>query len=138
MFGLSDKKGIRRLTQLRVDLNPLKYYKFVHNFLDTNDPMCLLNDGIENCEHFLLDCGLHVLPRTALLNNVSLVSGFDFNSFSKTKFVNILLYGDTLFSKETNRCILQETIRFIDATSIYQEPHAWAYMSFSVRFNLGL
>jgi hypothetical protein len=123
LFGLSDKKGIRRLTQLRVDLNPLKYYKFVHNFLDSIDPMCLLNDGIENCEHYFLDCGLHVLPRTALLNSVSLVSGFDFNSFSKTKVVNILLYGDTLFSKETNRCILQETIKFIDATGIYQEPH---------------
>ena len=35
----------------------VKYYKCLRNVLETNDPMCLLNDGIENCEHFLLDWG---------------------------------------------------------------------------------
>ena len=119
LFGLLDKEGIRRLTQLRVDLNPLKYYKFMHNFQDTNDPMCLLNDGIENCEHFLLDCGLHVLHRTTLLNNVSLVTGFDLNTFSNSKIVTILLFGDKIFSHDTNNSILQETIKFINASGVY-------------------
>ena len=123
LYGLLDKEGIRRLTQLRVDLNPLKYYKFMHNFLDTNDPMCLLNDGIENCEHFLLDCGLHVLHRTVLLNNVSLVTGFDVNTFSRVRTVNILLFGDNIFSDDSNKSILQETIKFINASGIYKEPH---------------
>ena len=123
LFGLLDKEGIRRLTQLRVDLNPLKYYKFLHNFLDTNDPMCLLNDGIENCEHFLLDCGLHAVPRTVLLNNVSLVTGLDFNTFSRDKILKILLFGDKIFSDGTNKSILQETIKFINASGIYKEPH---------------
>ena len=77
LYGILDKEGVRRLTQIRVDLNPLKYYKFMHNFLDTNDPMCLLNDGIETREHFFLDCGLHQLSRTTLLNNISLATGCD-------------------------------------------------------------
>ena len=85
LFGIHDKEGIRRLTQLRVDLNPLKFYKFRHNFLDTNDPLCLLNDGIETCEHFLLDCGLHRVSRTSLLNNISLATDLDLSSFSKKK-----------------------------------------------------
>ena len=85
--------------------------------------MCLLNDGIENCEHFLLDCGLHAVPRTVLLNNVSLVTGLDFNTFSRDKILKILLFGDKIFSDGTNKSILQETIKFINASGIYKEPH---------------
>ena len=80
--------------------------------------MCILNDCIKNCEHFLLDCGLHVLHRTVLLNNVSLVTSFDVNTFSRVKIVNILLFGN-----DTNKSILQETIKFVNASGIYKEPH---------------
>ena len=31
-------------------------HKFNHNFLDTVDPMCLRNDGIDNTEHLLQKC----------------------------------------------------------------------------------
>ena len=123
LFGLSDNQGIRHLTQLRVDLNPLRFYKFSHNFLDTNSPMCLIHDGIENCEHYLLDCGLHLVPRASLLGNVSLACGIDLTSFSRSRLTHMLLFGDPTFSPETNRCILIETLRYIDATGIYQEPH---------------
>ena len=123
LFGLSDNQGIRHLTQLRVDLNPLRFYKFSHNFLDTNSPMCLIHDGIGNCEHYLLDCGLHVLPRASLLSNVSLACGIDLTSLSRSRLTHILLFGDPIFSPATNRCILLETIRYINATGIYQEPH---------------
>ena len=51
-----DKKGLRHLSQLRLDFNPLTYYKFKHGFLDTRDAMCGFNDGIEDAEYFLLNC----------------------------------------------------------------------------------
>ena len=38
MYGLLD---IYLLTLLRVELNQLRYYKFVHNFVDTDDAMCI-------------------------------------------------------------------------------------------------
>ena len=85
--------------------------------------MCLIHDGIENCEHYLLDCGLHALPRASLLSNVSLACGIDLTSLSRSRLTHILLFGDPIFSPATNRCILLETIRYIDATGIYQEPH---------------
>ena len=96
----------------------------MHNFLDTNYPMCLLNDGIENCEHFLLDCGLHVIYHTTLLNNASLGTGFDLNTFSKPKIVNLLLFGYFFF-------LMIATILFCKRPSsslmrlvyIYKEPH---------------
>ena len=121
LYGLLDKKGIRRLTQFRVDLNPLRYYKFMHNFLDTNDPMCQSNDGIETCEHFFIDCALHALPRATLFNNISLAIGIDLSTFSTTNIVKLLLYGDKRFSSDTNKRILQDTIVFINASGIYTE-----------------
>ena len=44
-YDVLDKNGLRHLTQLRLGLNPLKFYKFKHNFLDTHDPMCLIFTG---------------------------------------------------------------------------------------------
>ena len=119
LFGIIDREGIRRLTQLRVDLNPLRYYKYTHNFLDTSDVFCVLNDGVETCEHFLLDCGLHTASRASLLNNISLAIGLDCSTFPKNKLVKLLLYGDKMFSIETNTLILKETTHFIDITNIY-------------------
>ena len=47
LFGLSDNQDIRRVTQLGVDLNTLRFYKFSPNILDTNNPMCLIHDGMK-------------------------------------------------------------------------------------------
>ena len=43
-------------TELRVGLSKLNFHKFKHNFGDTVNPICPLNDGIEDAEHFLLLC----------------------------------------------------------------------------------
>ena len=93
----------------------------MHNFLDTNDPMCQSNDGIETCEHFFIDCALHALPRATLFNNISLAIGIDLSTLSTTNIVKLLLYGDKRFSSDTNKRILQDTIVFIDASGIYTE-----------------
>ena len=47
-FKILDNIGVRYLTQLRVGLNDLNRYKFDHNFDDTIDPMCSVNDGVED------------------------------------------------------------------------------------------
>ena len=104
------------LTLLRVDLNQLKYYKFQHNFDDTDDPMCSSNDGIETTVHYLIDCRLLTLPRKTLVSNVSRVIGANLLNFSKQKIVKILLYGDKAFSFETNINILHETDKCIHAS----------------------
>ena len=55
-FGIHDPIGLSHLTQLRVGLSKQNLHKFQHNFRDTLDSMCPLNDGIEDTEHFLLLC----------------------------------------------------------------------------------
>ena len=56
VFGVYDPKGISILTQLRVGLSTLNYHKFKHNFRNTLNPLCPVNDGIENTERYFLVC----------------------------------------------------------------------------------
>ena len=56
VYGIHNPKGIAYLTQLRVGLSKLNFHKFKHNFQDTVNPMCSINDGIEDTEHFLQLC----------------------------------------------------------------------------------
>lgn len=113
MYGVLNKIGMRCLTLLRLDLNPLKLYKFNHNFHDTNDPMCPINDGIEDKEHFLLDCHAFVRLRNTLMNNVSVVIGSNILTFQNNEIIKILLYGDKKFSRAQNTKILNFTIDYI-------------------------
>ena len=51
-FGIHDPIGLSYLIQLRVGLSKLCLHKFRHNFSDSINPMCPINDGIEATEHF--------------------------------------------------------------------------------------
>ena len=67
VYGIHNPKGIAYLTQLRVGLSKLNFHKFGHNFKDTINPMCPINDGIEDTEHFLLLCNSFTEYRRTLL-----------------------------------------------------------------------
>ncbi len=88
--------GLRFLTQLRVDLNPLRKYKYNHNFADTSDEFCLCGFGVEDIYHYLLDCHLFDDIRNALLDNVSGIIGENLRNYSNILLKDVLLYGLTL------------------------------------------
>jgi len=71
IFGTCDLIGLPYLTQLIVDLSNFNLNKFLHNFRDTLNPMCLTSDVIEEAEHFLLKCPSCVAQRRDLLANVT-------------------------------------------------------------------
>ena len=112
-YGIEDRAGLRFLTQLRVDLNPLRKYKFNHNFADTSNKFCLLGDGIDDIYHYLLDCHWYLEIRNTLLDNVSALIGTNVCNFSRIGIKNILLFGCKDYNRETNKAILNETINFI-------------------------
>ena len=120
-YGVLDKNGLRHLTQLRVDLNPLNFYKFDHNFLDTLDPMCKVHDGVENVEHFLLNCQEFVYIRNTLMSNVSQKISFDILSFKPETIIKILLYGNKSYNNDINTYILNETITFIRKSKRFEK-----------------
>ena len=97
LYGIHDLHGVRRLTQLRVGLSPIREHRFKHNFLNTNDPMCLSNDGIENTVHYMLLCQEYTVHRAALLGKVTPICasyGVDCNTFDNEEPLRLLLYGN--------------------------------------------
>ena len=106
-FGIHDPTGLSYLTQLRVGLSKLNFYKFKYNFRDTLNPMCPTNDGIEETEHFLLLCPSFVEPRKGLLAGFfALLRPFGYTDLQNHFLLQILLYGYRSFPDEINREIL--------------------------------
>ena len=101
------------MTQLRVDLNPLRKYKFNHNFVDTSDELCSFGDGVEDIYHYLLDCHMFNDIRDTLLDNVSSLIGANVRNYSRILLKNLLLYGSKDFECDVNKEILTETLKFV-------------------------
>ena len=95
-------------------LNPLKYYKFHHNFLDTPDPICICLNGIEDVEHFLLNCHDFNDIRNTLMSNVFQKLNVNPTVFTPKKIIEILLYGNKKYKKGVNTYILNQTIAYIN------------------------
>ena len=114
IYGVHDPKGLAILTQLRVGLSKLNLHKFRHNFKDTLDPMCSINDGIEDTEHFLLFCHMYDVQRHDLLgrvNTILLTKGP--SNLSNEILLKVLLYGDERLSTYSNSQIIKATLTFI-------------------------
>ena len=112
IFGIYDPQGFA--TQLRVGVTKLNYHKFMHNFHESINPMCPINDGMEDAEHFLLLCHSFRVQRYDLLASVLLVlRSFDLIDTPNPILLQILLYDDKKLPFEANKFILQATIMYI-------------------------
>ena len=83
VFGAYDSEGISILIQLHVGLSSWKYDKFAHNFMDTLNPLCSINYGVENTEHYVLFCLAYCTIRRDLptcVNNI--LHPYVFRNFS--------------------------------------------------------
>ena len=109
--------GLAILTQLRAGLSKLNLHKFKHNFKDTVYPMCSINDGIEDTEHFLLLCHSYDVQRQDLLDTINpILESQGLSNLSNKALLKILLYGDERLPPKSNTMVLEATIRYIYAT----------------------
>ena len=122
-YDVLDKNGLRHLMQLRLNLNPLNLYKYNHNFRDTQDPMCKVNDGVEDAEHFLLNCHEYTQIRNTLVNNVSKKINADVLAFNPKALVKLLLYGNKRYTNDVNTYILNQTITFIKNSKRFEKAN---------------
>ena len=77
------------------------------------NPMCPINDGIEDTEHFLLLCDSFKEHRCNLLTDFHVVLQSSGHSIWSNTFLQLLLYGDESLSDEVNRSIPTLTITYI-------------------------
>ena len=68
------------------------------------NPMCPMNDGIEDTEQFLLSCPSFEIPRRYLLAGfLALLQPFGYTNPPNNVPMQILLYGDQNFPNELNK-----------------------------------
>ena len=121
IFGIQNPRGLSILTQLRVGLSRLNFHKFKHNFNDTTNPLCPINDGVEDREHYFLLCHMYDDIRRDLLNGVNaILLPHGMGNLSKDELVNILLYGHESLSFEMNAKILSATLEYIQVSQRFE------------------
>ena len=103
------------LSRLRVQFSYLREHKFRRKF-QYSCPMCLCQTGIENNEHFLLHCPRHSNYHKNPDGCISSIVDIDLGNFSSTDICNLLLYGNSHLSFDTNGHIIKSTITLIEST----------------------
>ena len=119
-FGIHDIEGVRLLTRLQVNFSDLGDNKFRHKF-QCSSPTCICQTVSENNEHFFLHCPRHSNHRRDLHNHISNAVDIALGNLSSTDLYNLLLYGDSRFSLDTNRFIIESTISFVKSTSRFKQ-----------------
>ena len=95
----------------------LIFTSFRHNFNDTLNPMCPINDGVEDTEHFLLHCHSYYLQRNSLLSHVqATLLSCGLSNLSNEDLVSIILYGDERLPLKSNKAIIKATLEFIESS----------------------
>ena len=95
-------------------LSKLNFHKFKHNFKDTINPMCPVNDGIEDMENYLLLCNCFKAQRQNLLAGVnSVLAAYKYSENSYINMLDLLLYGRKYLSFEANNQVLRLIINYI-------------------------
>ena len=92
IYGVSDLKGIRNITKLRVQFSDLNAHKFHHNF-ECLRPIYDCGAANEDNEHYLLHCPRFNQLREDLFGTVTEVSGIDIANLDSETLCNLLLYG---------------------------------------------
>ena len=88
-------------TRLRINCSSLNLDLFMRNISDS--PLCQYG-SVENVQHSFYHCRYYQVPRTELMNMVSLY---------QNPSLSLLLYGNDSFSLETNSIIFEKVNKFI-------------------------
>ena len=80
-----------------------------------------INEGIEDTEHFLLQCHAYESQRRDLLREVFQLHNI-LNLPNQT-IGQILLYGDKSFTHDQSRQILESTLKFIHSSKRFSQHH---------------
>ena len=113
IYNIHDPVGIKYLTRLRLGLSHLNEHKFRHNFQDCLNPLCSCSYGVETTNHYFLHCHYYNDIRKTLLDTVKEITNICLSDFSDETLVNLLLYGNSIYSLEENKEVIKASINFI-------------------------
>ena len=113
IYNIHDPVGIKYLTRLRLGLSHLNEHKFRHNFQDCLNPLCSCSLEVETINHYFLHCHYYDNICKTLLDTVKEITNICLSDFSDETLVNLLLYGNSIYSLEENKEVIKASINFI-------------------------
>ena len=113
IYNIHDPVGIKYLTRLRLGLSHLNEHKFRHNFQDCLNPLCSCSLEVKTTNHYFLHCHYYNDIRKTLLDTVKEITNICLSDFSDETLVNLLLYGNSIYSLEENKEVIKASINFI-------------------------
>ena len=123
-YNIKDRRGLARLTQLRVGFSDLREHRHRHHF-NCPSPTCSCGQVIESTTHFMLSCNKYSNHRRnffAQLN--SLVPGI--TSLAQPLLIDVLLYGSKDYDLDTNNSITTLAINYIKDTKRFLKLEAYS------------
>ena len=104
------------LNRIRVKFSHLRLHKHEHNFYAFKDSFCnCRTNAVENAKHYLLRCPNYVNHRKTLFDNLRNLE-ISLMPLKADRLLEVLLYGDTKFTNNVNKCILSYTVEYLCAT----------------------
>ena len=97
---------------MRLGLSHLNEHRLNHNFEDCVNPLSTSSLEAETTSHFFLHYHHYHHIRLTLFNELCEID-MNLPNLSEEKFLNIVLYGSSLFSDSQNQPILNSTIKYI-------------------------
>ena len=113
--------GIKYLKRIRLGFSHLRYHKYKHGFLDAIDPLCSCSTGVENTVHYLLHCPNFSTARNTFLNEIAIVDRSIIDQ-DEIKIIQTFLYGNSTYSVNDNKLILDASIKYILETKRFDGP----------------
>ena len=85
------------------------------------NPLCSINDGIEDAEHYFLLCHTYGAHRRDPLNSVNaMLFPHGLISLSNEVLLQVILYGHEQLIFDSNAKILQATLEYIHASKCFE------------------
>ena len=121
MFTCHNAIGIKYLTRLRHGFSRLRYHKFKHGFLDAVDLLYSCSTATENTAHYFLHCPNFSTARNTFLNEIAIVDRSIIDQ-DEIKIIQTFLYGNSTYSVNDNKLILDASIKYILETKKFDGP----------------
>ena len=121
VYRIHDPQGLSILTQLRVGLSKLNIHKFKHNFRETLNPLCVINDGVEDTKHYFLLCHTYDVFRRDLLNSVNTTMlSYGIICLSNEELLKVIHYCHEQLSFDSNARLLRATPEYIQTSKRFE------------------
>ena len=118
-FNCYNLKWVNLLTRLR--LSNLLDHKFKHSFQDLLNLNCNCGTDVETTTHYLLHFPLFSDGRLILIDNIRNM-GNNILNLIDSRFLEVLLFGNSSFSNTKNTSILNTTIKHILSSKRFEVP----------------